>query len=156
MHAKSLQSCPTLCDPMDCSLADSSVHGILQAGILERVAVPSSRVYVHDRCSVNTSCTNGSLLSGLIQDKSLNWKFQGDQPMGEAEPPSSVAKLAGEFCLRRWHMESHLSPRLMPLGMSQWFPQHPPTHKYVPLVSADPLDLPEGILSSNPNKLLKA
>ena len=27
--AKSLQSCPTLCDPMDCSLPGSSVHGIL-------------------------------------------------------------------------------------------------------------------------------
>ena len=33
--AKSLQSCPTLCDPMDCSLPGSSVHGILQARILE-------------------------------------------------------------------------------------------------------------------------
>ena len=31
MHAKSLQSCPTLCDPVDCSLPGSSVHGILQA-----------------------------------------------------------------------------------------------------------------------------
>ena len=29
MHAKSLQSCPTLCDPVDCSLPGSSVHGIL-------------------------------------------------------------------------------------------------------------------------------
>ena len=37
------QSCPTLCDPMDCSLPGSSVHGILQARILERVAMPSSR-----------------------------------------------------------------------------------------------------------------
>ena len=27
MHAKSLQSCPTLCDPVDCSLPGSSVHG---------------------------------------------------------------------------------------------------------------------------------
>ena len=31
VHAKSLQSCPTLCDPMDCSPPGSSVHGILQA-----------------------------------------------------------------------------------------------------------------------------
>ena len=29
--AKSLQSCLTLCDPMDCSLPDSSIHGIFQA-----------------------------------------------------------------------------------------------------------------------------
>ena len=38
--AKSLQSCPTLCDTMDYSLPDSSVHGILQARILEWVATP--------------------------------------------------------------------------------------------------------------------
>ena len=37
------QSCPTLCDPMDCSLPGSSVHGILQARILEWVAVSFSR-----------------------------------------------------------------------------------------------------------------
>ena len=41
--AKSLQSCPTLCDPMDCSLPGSSVHGTLHARIMEWVAVPSSR-----------------------------------------------------------------------------------------------------------------
>ena len=35
--------CLTLCDPMDCSPAGSSVHGILQARILEWVAIPSSR-----------------------------------------------------------------------------------------------------------------
>ena len=43
MHAKSLQSCPTLCDSMNCSPPGSSVHGILQARILEWVAIPSSR-----------------------------------------------------------------------------------------------------------------
>ena len=42
LHAKSLQSCPTLCDPMDCSPSGSLVHGILQARILEWVAMPSS------------------------------------------------------------------------------------------------------------------
>ena len=31
------QSCPTLCDPVDCSLPGSSIHGILQARILEWV-----------------------------------------------------------------------------------------------------------------------
>ena len=37
------QSCLTLCDPVDCSLSGPSVHGILQARILEWVAMPSSR-----------------------------------------------------------------------------------------------------------------
>ena len=35
------QSCPSLCDSTDCSLPGSSVHGILQARILEWVAIPS-------------------------------------------------------------------------------------------------------------------
>ena len=43
LHAKSLQSCPTLYDPMDCSPPGSPVRGILQARILEQVAMPSSR-----------------------------------------------------------------------------------------------------------------
>ena len=37
------QSCPTLCDPMDCSPPGSSVHGILQARLLEWVAISFSR-----------------------------------------------------------------------------------------------------------------
>ena len=43
VHAKLLQSCPTLCDPMDCSLPGSFVLGILQARTVEWVAMPSSR-----------------------------------------------------------------------------------------------------------------
>ena len=37
------QLCPTLCDPMNCSPPGSSVHGIFQARILERVAFSYSR-----------------------------------------------------------------------------------------------------------------
>jgi len=43
LPAESLQSCPILCDPMDRSPPGSSVHGILQARILEWVALTSSR-----------------------------------------------------------------------------------------------------------------
>ena len=43
--AKSLQSCPTLCDPMDCSLPGFSVHGILQARTLEWVAISFSNAW---------------------------------------------------------------------------------------------------------------
>ena len=38
-----IQSCLTLCDPMDCIPPGSSVHGPLQAGILEWIAIPFSR-----------------------------------------------------------------------------------------------------------------
>ena len=56
------QSCPTLWDPMDCSLSGSSVHGILQAKILEWVAMPSSRGPTQLRYQIHTSyisCTGG-------------------------------------------------------------------------------------------------
>ena len=43
VKVKVTQSCPTLCDPMDCSSPGSSVHAVLQARILEWVAVPFSR-----------------------------------------------------------------------------------------------------------------
>ena len=43
MKVSVAQMCPILCDPMDYSPPGSSVHGILQARILEWVAIPSSR-----------------------------------------------------------------------------------------------------------------
>ena len=43
MHVKSLQSCVTLCDSMDCSPPGSSVHGVFQVRILEWVVIPFSR-----------------------------------------------------------------------------------------------------------------
>ena len=47
--SKVTQLCPTLCDPMDCSLPDSSVHGIFQARILEWVAISLSRGFSRPR-----------------------------------------------------------------------------------------------------------
>ena len=42
LNSEVVQSCPTLCDPIDCSLPGSSVHGIFQARILEWVAISFS------------------------------------------------------------------------------------------------------------------
>ena len=53
------QSCPTLCDPMGCSPPGSSVHGILQAWILEWVAVPLSRGSSPPRDRTRVSCIAG-------------------------------------------------------------------------------------------------
>ena len=41
-----VQSCPTLCNPMDCSLPGSSVHGIFQARVLEQGAIAFSKIGV--------------------------------------------------------------------------------------------------------------
>ena len=47
MHAKLLQSFPTLSDPMGCSLPGSSVHGIFQARVLEWVATALTEFQMH-------------------------------------------------------------------------------------------------------------
>ena len=57
------QLCLILCDPRDCSLLGSSVHGILQARILERVAIPFSRGSSQPRDQTQVSCTADSLAS---------------------------------------------------------------------------------------------
>ena len=62
VHAKLLQSCPALCNPMDCSPPGSSVSGILQARILEWVDMPSSRgsSWLRDQNHISCgSCTAG-------------------------------------------------------------------------------------------------
>ena len=63
MPAKSLQSCLTLCDPMDCSPPGSSVPGIFQARILGWVAMPSSRGSSQPRDRTCSSCIAGGFLT---------------------------------------------------------------------------------------------
>ena len=60
---KVAQSCPTLCDPMDCSLPGSFVHGILQAKMLEWVAIPFSRGSSQPRDQTQVSLQTDSLPS---------------------------------------------------------------------------------------------
>ena len=60
MKVKVAQSGPTLCDPMDCSPPGSSVHGTVQARILEWVAIPFSRGSSQPRDWIEVSCIAGS------------------------------------------------------------------------------------------------
>ena len=57
--AKLLQLCLTLCDPMDCTLPGSSVHGILQKRILEWIATLSSKGSSQPRDQTLVSCIAG-------------------------------------------------------------------------------------------------
>ena len=62
------QLCPTLCDPMDCSPPDSSIHGILQARILEWVVISFSRPRVHIYVLIYNMCFSLSdLLLSVLQ-----------------------------------------------------------------------------------------
>ena len=61
-----IQLCPTLCDPMDYSLPGSSVHGILQAGILECIAISFSRGYSQQRDQTRFSCIADRFFTVLL------------------------------------------------------------------------------------------
>ena len=79
--AKSLQSCPTLCDPIDGSPPGSYVPGILQARILEWVAIFFSNAWMHAK-SLQSSLTlgnpmdsspPGSSVHRILQARILEW-----------------------------------------------------------------------------------
>ena len=58
-NTKITQSCPTLCDPMDCSLPGSSIHGIFQARVLEWGAIAFSKGSSWLRDQTQVSCIAG-------------------------------------------------------------------------------------------------
>ena len=85
-YAKSLQSCPTLCDPIDGSLPGSPVPGILQVRTLEWVAISFSNAWkwkVKSEREVAQSCPTlsdpmdcslpGSSVHGIFQARVLEW-----------------------------------------------------------------------------------
>ena len=79
--AKLLQSCPTLCNPIDGSPPGSSVPGILQARILEWVAIYFSKACMHAKslqscptlCDPVDSIPLGSPVQGILQARTLEW-----------------------------------------------------------------------------------
>ena len=79
--AKSLQSCPTLCDPIDGNPPGSSVPGALQARILEWVAISFSNACMHAKslqwyptlCDPMDSSPPGSSVHRILQARILEW-----------------------------------------------------------------------------------
>ena len=69
------QSCPVLCDPVDCSLLGSSDHGILQARILEWIAISFSRGSPQPRDQIHTSCIEGSFFTIWATRKALRMRY---------------------------------------------------------------------------------
>ena len=66
------QSCPTLCDSMDCSLPGFFDHGILQARILEWVAYPFSRGTSQSRNRTRVSCIAGGFFTSWATKEALD------------------------------------------------------------------------------------
>ena len=91
MHAKSLRSCLTLCDPMDHILPDSSVHVILQERILKWVAISSSRGSSQPRdwtsvSYVSSISRQSSLLLVMCQKSGFYSQRQPAQWLGKEAP----------------------------------------------------------------------
>ena len=82
----SAQLCLTLCDPMNCSPPGSFVHGILQARVLEWVAIPSS-----SGSSPTTDSTHVSCISRQVLYHWATWKTQ------RREQGKVKAALSGHF-----------------------------------------------------------
>ena len=76
-ESENTQSCPTLCDPMDCSLPGFSVHRIFQARVPEWVAISFSRGSSRDRTQVSHMWADTlpfeRLSSGKLMKRRVNW-----------------------------------------------------------------------------------
>ena len=68
------QLCPTLCDPMDCSLSGYSIHGIFQARVLEWIAIAFSRGSSRPRDWTWVSCIAGRRFTVWATRLYLHWK----------------------------------------------------------------------------------
>ena len=86
MHAKVLQSSLTLCNPRDCALPDSSVHGILQSRVLERVAMPSCK---------GSSCSQGLNPSLLCL---LHWQATS-LPLAPPGKPHKISHVVNKYII---------------------------------------------------------
>ena len=96
------QSCPSLCDPTDCSPPGFSVHGILQARILECVAIPFSRGTSQPRDWTLVSCISGRFFTVWLQVKVI--QESSDRPDTQFLLSSTVhVSVVHLSLLMSWH-----------------------------------------------------
>ena len=91
------QSCLTLCDPVDCSPPGSSVHGILQARILEWVAMPFSRRSSQPRDRTQLSCIAGGFFTDWAT-REAQWQRLACCKNNHATLPRSNGNYLGIVC----------------------------------------------------------
>ena len=102
MHGKSLQSCPILCNPMDCSLPGSSVHGIFQAEYWSGLPFPSPGDLPNPRVKPE---------SPALQEDSLLTELPGKHIFTEAisnYPLLFPSSILGTFQLRGLIFQCHI------------------------------------------------
>ena len=119
------QSCPTLCDPKDCRPPGSSVHGILQARILEWVAIPfsdpgSPALQVDSYCQSHQGSPRALLIHIILgrSDLMRNESNLKNNSLCTLKVMWKI-KLAQEYCRRKSKSHSVESDCLQPQGLLQ-------------------------------------
>ena len=126
--AKSLQSGPTLRDPMDCSPPGSSVHGILQASIWECAAIPFSRGSSQPRDRTQVSCIGRQILYCLSHKgkaaeapgmKGVSKSSSAPRSRRAQGQPSATERFPGNPGVMPRSAASHLNPAV---NTEAWVP----------------------------------
>ena len=92
---KVAQSCPTLCDPMDCNLPGSSVHGIFQKRILKWLATPFSKGSSQLRDQIESP-----IISNFLPKRASLYRSQLEShELYLLNPPSSARPPCASSCL---------------------------------------------------------
>ena len=114
-----LRSCPTLSNPMDCSLPGSSVHGILQARVLEWVAIGQASLSITNSGSSPKLMCIESLENPVDRNLSATWGelklMKLVVSMGAWPYPTGVkvlACIAGPEIIQCWQKSTSVSPYL--------------------------------------------
>ena len=106
------QWCPTLCDPMDCSLSGSSIHGIFQARVLEWIAISFSRGSSRPRNRTRVS---------HIAGRRFTVRGQGRGSYVCSQTRDVTGKLCADFSLRGSLQMGDLEWRKLKIFLSvQW------------------------------------
>ena len=101
------ESCPTLCDPVDCSLPGSSVREILQARIVEWVAISSSRGSSWPRDQTHVSCIGSGffIVEPLRADSKLKQAWCGHTSQSREHEAAAVCGLLW-WSVREFHYKN--------------------------------------------------
>ena len=97
------QSCPALCNPMDCSLAGSSVHGILQARIVDWVDTPYSKgstrmyLYCYQVQAHSACCSTGQTIEDEVLKQGI-WLYSESWLTKMADSCLRIMILLGSGC----------------------------------------------------------
>ena len=124
------QLCLTFCNPTDCSPPDSSVYGILQAKVLEWIAIPFTRGSSRPRYETLVSFIAGRFFTIWVTGKSLvtrdkDWLFTSQQGAGYEclswTPPVSYLRRLTDCKAPAWSFQYDWQIKLYILRHTMWW-----------------------------------